>query len=216
MDPDNVDPERRSVRASSHVVRFLALVVALGASTTACGSKNPAGTADQPSPGADRSTLIGMQAPDFSLRDQFDRHQRLSDYRGKVVLLTFVSSHCKDICPLTAELLARTQDLLGPKADGMQVVAVNANYRFSAVHDVLRWSKQHSMTHRWLFLTAQASTLWNVYNAYGVTPGAAHTVTIFLIDPAGRVQALVPIAMQSGIDDEAKVLMQAVGTLEAA
>ncbi len=160
--------------------------------------------------------MIGRQAPDFSLRDQFDRHQRLSDYRGKVVLLTFVSSHCKDICPLTAELLARTQDLLGTKADDLQVVAVNANYRFSAVHDVLRWSKQHSMTHRWLFLTAQAATLWNVYNAYGVTPGAAHTVTIFLIDPVGRIEAVVPIAMQSGIDDEAHVLMQAVGTLEAA
>ena len=77
-------------------------------------------------------------------------------------------------------------------------------------------SKQHSMTHRWLFLTAQAATLWNVYNAYGVTPGAAHTVTIFLIDPVGRIEAVVPIAMQSGIDDEAHVLMQAVGTLEAA
>ena len=203
------------MRGSGHMVRLVAVAVALGTSLTACGARSRAGAARQPSPSAASPGLVGAQAPDFSLRDQFARHQRLSDFRGKVVLLTFVSSHCKDICPLTAELLARTQDLLGARASGLQVVAVNANYRFSSVHDVLKWSKLHSMTHRWLFLTAQASTLWNVYHAYGVTPGAAHTVTIFVIDAEGRVQGEVPIAMQSGLDEEAQVLSKAVDQLEA-
>lgn len=195
-----------------------AAVVVLGTVATACGARGRTGSraAASSEPAPYRPGLIGNTAPDFSLRDQFDRRQRLSDHRGEVVLLTFVSSRCTTFCPLTAELLAKTQDLLGKDAGQMQVVAVNANYRFASIHDVLRWSKQHSMTHRWLFLTSQAATLWKVYNAYGITPGEAHTVLVFLIDQTGTIRGVVPIAEEKGLDAEAAVLAKSVTSLEAA
>ena len=196
-------------------VRVLVVAVALGATVPACGSSSRAGGTRSSSLVPEFEQLVGKKAPDFSLLDQFDRRQRLSDYLGKVVLLTFVSSRCTTFCPLTAELLARTQDLLGKRADGMQVVAINANYRFTSVHDVLAWSRQHSMTHRWLFLTAQAATLWTVYHAYGVTPGDAHTVLVFMIDRAGEIRGVVPIAMKRGLDAEAAVLAKSVHSMEA-
>jgi cytochrome c biogenesis protein CcmG/thiol:disulfide interchange protein DsbE len=39
--------------------------------------------------------LVGMQAPDFNLPDMQGNTQRLSDYRGKVVLLNFWATWCK-------------------------------------------------------------------------------------------------------------------------
>ncbi len=205
------------MRTTGRVVRMFALATALAATATACGSSAQAGSAPSRTstpPPPYRLELIGNPAPDFTLRDQFDRQHRLSDFRGEVVLLTFVSTRCKDICPLTAELLAQTQDDLGTSSDDVQVVAVNANYVHSSIHDVFAWSKDHSMLHRWLFLTSQAATLWTIYHAYGVTPGAAHTVLVFVIDPKGRLRAAVPIAMEKGLDAEAAVLAKSVDQLQ--
>ncbi len=36
----------------------------------------------------------GVKAPDFSLKDQYDNPQRLSDYRGRPTVLLFGSPHC--------------------------------------------------------------------------------------------------------------------------
>jgi methylamine dehydrogenase accessory protein MauD len=36
----------------------------------------------------------GTKAPDFSLKDQYDNPQRLSDYRGRPTVLLFGSPHC--------------------------------------------------------------------------------------------------------------------------
>src|SRR5438874_3329828 len=36
----------------------------------------------------------GAKAPDFSLKDQYDNPQRLSDYRGRPTVLVFGSPHC--------------------------------------------------------------------------------------------------------------------------
>jgi cytochrome oxidase Cu insertion factor (SCO1/SenC/PrrC family) len=207
-----------------HRGRSLGLVVAVAilAATSACGAGSSPGTgagattpAQATPSAAGPSAIEGKPAPDFSLVDQFNKRHKLSDYRGKVVLLTFVSSHCKDICPLTAELLATTQDLLGSRARSMQLVAVNANYIFRSVASVAKWSKEHAMMHRWLFLTGSSHQLFSVYSDYGVAPGAAHTIVVFMIDPSGMVQAVIPVAMQNGLDAEAKVLAKAVGQLEA-
>jgi protein SCO1 len=188
------------------------LVVCLLVPACASGSDRPsAGGSGSGGPGI--SGLVGQEAPDFALRDQFDRPQRLSDYRGKVILFTFVSSRCKDVCPLTAELLTRTQHLLGARARDTQLVAVNANFIYNTVPDVLVWSQQHRMTHRWLFLTGSESALMSVYRAYRVTPGSAHTTVVFLIDQRGRIRGVVPTAMRGSLDTEARALAKYVRLL---
>jgi len=133
---------------------------------------------------------------------------------GKVILLTFVSSRCKNVCPLTAELLTRTQDLLGARERDAQLVAVNANFFYNTVPDVLVWSREHRMTHRWLFLTGSESALMSVYRAYRVTPGSAHTTVVFLIDQQGRVRGVVPTALKATLDGEARALARYVRLLD--
>lgn len=193
-----------------------ALAIVLLVLVPACASKTagaPAQTSAVSTSG-DPSALVGKQAPDFSLVDQFAKPQKLSDYQGKVVLLTFVSSHCTTVCPLTAEMLARTQDLLGAKAKSLQVVAVNANPVFRSVGAVMAWSKLHSMTNRWQFLTGSADALSSVYVNYDITPGSQHTILVYLIDAHGEVRSVVPVAAKNTLDKEARVLAKYVGQLE--
>jgi cytochrome oxidase Cu insertion factor (SCO1/SenC/PrrC family) len=201
--------------AFDRAARTFAIVVVAGALATACASSGQApGPKASTSPESGPFALVGKPAPGFRLLDQFHRPQRLSDYRGKLVLLTFVSSRCTAICPLTAELLTRTKELLGSDAHDTELIAVNANYFFNSVKDVLRWSKRQSMTHRWLFLTGGASTLLSVYNEYGVTPGSAHSTLIFVIDSKGMVRSVAPIASAKSLDAEARALARYLGGLD--
>jgi len=206
-------PVVRGLRRWPFLVLALAVVVA---SLGACASKSsvsptPAASASGPDPTA----LVGQQAPDFSLVDQFGHPQRLSSYRGKVVLLTFASSHCTTVCPLTAEMLAQTQDLLGPAARGLQLVAVNTNPTFRSVGAVMRWSKLHAMTHRWLFLTGSVPALTSVWSDYGISPGNVHTTVVDVISASGLVETVAPIAAKKTLDAEAKALAKYVRQVQS-
>src|SRR5205823_6529575 len=55
------------------------------------------------------------RAPDFRLRDQTGRQITLSSERGRVVLLTFLDSHCKQECPIEGRLLASVQRRLAAR-----------------------------------------------------------------------------------------------------
>ncbi len=60
------------------------------------------------SPDSD-STYQGKALDDpaagFQLTDQAGKTVSLADFRGKIVVLTFMESQCKEICPLTAAQL---------------------------------------------------------------------------------------------------------------
>jgi protein SCO1 len=205
---------RLSVDLAAGLVVLLALLpaCAAGSAKTPPAAGTSASSAAQPG----FLAMVGKQAPDFSLLDQFGHRQELSKLQGKIVLLTFVSTRCQDICPLTAQMLTRTKELLGAKAKDVQLVAVNANQIYHGVADVLHWSKVHNMTDRWLFLTGSFHALADVYSTYDVAPGESHTVAVYVIDSAGEVRTIVPVAMSGGLDAEAQALATYVGTVEAA
>jgi cytochrome oxidase Cu insertion factor (SCO1/SenC/PrrC family) len=197
--------------------RVLALL--LGLLVSACGAGGHEVGMRSTSSQESGPPAKGTRAPDFSLTDQFGDREHLSDLRGRVVLLTFIDSHCTTICPLTAELMTKTERTLGPRYP-VELLAINANPNFTAVSDVRSWSSRHRMLHRWLFLTAPLPELKAVWNSYGITDkvvggDVAHTAVIFLIDPAGRVRALIPIAQRRGIDAEVPSIARAVRMVAA-
>ena len=64
------------------------------------------------SPHGDRLPAIGA-APDFVLTSQNGDRVSLSDFRGKVVAVTFIFASCTDTCPLLTAKMAEVQDELG-------------------------------------------------------------------------------------------------------
>jgi cytochrome oxidase Cu insertion factor (SCO1/SenC/PrrC family) len=137
--------------------------------------------------------LAGDLAPDFTLTDQFGQTMSLSSLRGKEVVLAFIDSRCKTLCPLTATIMYTARSKLGDSdASKVALVAVNANPAATSVTEVQAWSIAHGMLHQWLFLTGTADQLQSVYGMYHVydevsSDGQAiHDPIIFIIDAQGR------------------------------
>jgi cytochrome oxidase Cu insertion factor (SCO1/SenC/PrrC family) len=198
MMPARPDPTTIIARPRLRWVAAVSILVALGM-LPACGSAS-AGSSES-------SSASGTPAPNFALVDQWGQPQTMTGFQGKTVLLTFIDSRCTTECPLTAQLMREAEQQLG-SATPVQLVAIDANPHFIAVADVRRWSARHRMLHRWLFLTGTLKQLRSVWNSYGievkmVEGDVEHTALVYVIDPAGSVQAPFPIAQQKAISEEA-------------
>ena len=137
--------------------------------------------------------MTGKLAPDFTLTDQFGHSVTLSSLRGHEVVLAFIDSRCKTLCPLTANIMYDAKVRLGASAvSQVALVAVNANPTATSVVAVQAWSIAHGLLHQWLFLTGTAQQLWPVYHSYHVyvqvNSGGlvAHDAATFIIDAKGR------------------------------
>jgi cytochrome oxidase Cu insertion factor (SCO1/SenC/PrrC family) len=137
--------------------------------------------------------MTGNLAPDFKLTDQFGHSVTLSSLRGHEVVLAFIDSQCKTLCPLTAEIMYDAKVALGASATSqIELVAVNANPTATSVVALQAWSIAHGLLHQWLFLTGTAQQLWSVYHSYNVVVQVnsgglvAHDPITFIIDAQGH------------------------------
>ncbi|OLD47331.1 MAG: hypothetical protein AUI83_14455 [Armatimonadetes bacterium 13_1_40CM_3_65_7] len=148
------------------------LVVALGAFTGVAHADPP-------------FAVISKPAPDFALTDQDGRSIRLSQFHGKLVLLTFFYTNCTDVCPLTTAALARVQrELIRRHWWGTDIVF--ASVTTDPLRDtpaVLRaYAARYQADRRgWHFLTGDPQA---VVVAGGLQD---HAVPTFLIDRRGVV-----------------------------
>lgn len=138
-------------------------------------------------------TELSDIAPDFSLMDQYGNLISLSEFGGKVVVLTFMDSQCKEVCPLTAAQLLQVYKRLDQRdADQVVFLAVNVNIHANTVSDVVQATQRWHLDeiHSWHFLTGDPEELESVWKGYGVAAEAIagsdeimHTPGVFLIDP---------------------------------
>ncbi len=142
---------------------------------------------------ADGFPMSGRPAPDFNLTDQFGRPVTLSSQRGHEVVLAFIDSRCKSLCPLTAEIMYAARTHLGASAaNHIALIAVNANPIANSITEVQDWSINHGMLHQWLFLTGPAKQLQSIYHQYNLydqvsTGGAVvHDPAMLIIDATGH------------------------------
>ena len=125
--------------------------------------------------------MIGLPAPDFTLRDQNNQEVLLSGFRGSPVLLVFYPFAFTGVCE--GELCALRDDFSEFENAGVQVLAVTCDTRHA--HRV--WSEQQG------YQFPVLSDFWphgETARAYGVfndTRGMAVRGT-FLVDKAGIVR----------------------------
>lgn len=137
--------------------------------------------------------ISGTLAPDFTLTDQFNHSLTLSSLRGHEVVLAFIDSRCKTLCPLTSNIMYSAKAQLdAAAARQVDLVAVNANPDATSVATVQAWSIAHGMLNQWSFLTGTSSQLWAIYHAYNVLVqtdadgNAEHEALTFIIDAQGH------------------------------
>ena len=61
------------------------------------------------------------------MTDHTGKRRPLEDFRGKVVVMFFGSTHCPDVCPTTLAELRAVMDTLGKDADRVQVLFVTVD-----------------------------------------------------------------------------------------
>lgn len=134
--------------------------------------------------------------PDFALRDQHGQVVRLSRLRGKVVLLTFLYTHCPDVCPLTAINLNSALSTLGAQRENVDILAVSVDPRGDTPSAVKAFVRSHRLRTQFHYLTGTPKTLkpiWRAYRVAAVPDGEErvdHTLYTLLIDPSGKARVL--------------------------
>jgi protein SCO1 len=169
----------------------LLLLIFSAATTSGSGGAAPAlkaGVFDPPRP-----------APEFSLQGSDGTEVTLARYRGKVVLMAFGFTNCAAVCPTTLATLAAARASLGEAADAVQVIFMTVDPE----RDTAARLKEFLVAFDPSFVgaTGKPDALAAVRHDYGITAVKhvtndgyvmEHTSSIYLIDRAGKLRAMMP------------------------
>ncbi len=174
----------------------LALSICVGALVGVLAVLVLTGGPSRPAPLDLVAGFAGAQLPpslppsDFALHDQDGRLVRLRDYAGRVVILTFLYSTCRDTCPLIAQQIRGALDQLGRPVPAL---AVSVDPAGDTALNVARFLVRQSVAGRLDFLLGTRAELAPIWHAYGIQPQSPgqgsrsdHSVDVVLLDKAGR------------------------------
>ena len=142
---------------------------------------------------------IGRSIPDLTLADRNGRPVRLSDYRGKPLLVSFIYTGCFQVCPTQTRALQEAvrglERMLGEHQ--FNVVSVGFNQPFDNPDAMRSFARQHRIDARnWEFLSPPVDAVKPLTQAFGfshvATPaGFDHVLGVTVVDARGRIHAQV-------------------------
>jgi len=137
-------------------------------------------------------------APDFMLTSQDGAQVTLTDFRGKVVAVTFIYTSCTSTCPVLTPMMSFVQDQLG-RDFGRNIVFVSITV--DPERDTPLVLKEYATSFGanlsgWSFLTGSPAAIRDVTRRYGVVASkningeVDHTFLTSIVDQRGvlRVQ----------------------------
>jgi protein SCO1/2 len=177
------------------VVPMALTALALGAS--GCGSSGtlepqPKAAASPKTPFAGHRLSGPGAAANFALRDQHGRLIRLSALRGKLVLVTFLYTHCTDICPLIAGQLNLALREMYHQRTSVRVLAVSVDPLGDTPSAVRRYVREHHLLPEFHYLVGKPAQLARIWQAYNVAvlqrnpESVGHSGYIYLLDRRGK------------------------------
>ena len=149
-------------------------------------------------------------AVNFTLTSQASNPVKLSDFRGKYVLIFFGFTNCTSECPLTMGFLKQMHDRLGSLADQIQVIMISTDPSRDTPEAMFLFLIHFDPS--FIGLTSSLPVLRQVWSAYGVTVldnGETHTSYLYLIDPQGNLIATYPLLQNAdGITADIRNLLR--------
>ncbi|HLJ58486.1 MAG TPA: SCO family protein [bacterium] len=157
-----------------------------------------------------------MPAYNFRLLDQAGHHVTLASFRGKAVALTFLYTHCPDVCPVIAEKMREASTMLGASTARVAFVAVSVDPRGDTPEAVRAFLVAHRVTYNLVYLTGPLETLRPVWAHYYIGTGAnqvnsaasdestpsidlvTHNSMVYVIDPRGSIRLFLPASFSPG------------------
>jgi protein SCO1/2 len=154
-----------------------------------------------------------LRAADFSLTDQYGHRVTLSQYRGHVVVLTFIHSLCHDACPLMVQDIKGALNELPRDGAGVIALGVSVDPSQDTRANRRMFLAKQGMTGRMRFLNGPRSYLKRVvWKDYAIAPQEGtvetHSAYILLISPSGfeRVGFPADEATPGGVAHDIRVL----------
>ncbi len=137
-------------------------------------------------------------APPIHLGNNLGQPVTMNQYRGKVVLMTFLYTHCPDVCPLIAGKLHATLEQLGTRASQVQLIAVSVDPHGDTPATVARFLKEHELTGQMQYLIGSPQRLSRTWKAWNVgskeevnNPGlVAHSALVYGISASGKLTTI--------------------------
>ncbi len=155
-------------------------------------------------------------AQPIALHDAWGRPVSLAALRGRYVLVTFLYTHCPDVCPLIAQNLNTALVRLGEKRDRVRVLAVSVDPKGDTRAAVRRYIAERHLVAQFRYLLGTPAELRKVWAAWHVlavrsSPDVVdHVAYTALIDPAGRERVLYDSSVKySQVLHDLRVLMSA-------
>ncbi len=140
-------------------------------------------------------SVVGRTVSDFTLLDREGKPVRLSSYRGKPLLVSFIYTGCFQVCPLTTRSLQRAVEA-GRTAFGTRqfnVVSIGFNQPADSPSSLKAFALQHRIDQpNWDFLSPPVSVVEPLMQEFGfsqvATPaGFDHVLQVTLVDANGRI-----------------------------
>jgi protein SCO1/2 len=175
-------------------VRHVAVVLVVALACAGCGSSSKHAVATTTAAQPDQGFAIEppVPAPGFSLRDERGVAIGPQNERGHVLVVTFLYTHCPDVCPLIANNLAAAQR----RDADLRVIAVSVDPKRDTRTAIRGFLKEHHAGPRFHFVGGTRAQLQPVWRRYHIAalPGPSGTVShssfSVLVDRSGSERRL--------------------------
>lgn len=140
-------------------------------------------------------------APPLALKNYLGAPVNIDHYRGKAVLVTFLYTHCPDICPLiTSKLHTAVSEMSAAERREVQIIAVSVDPRGDTPATVAAFLADHGMTGKMKYLIGSASALGAVWSRWGIGSKrdagdpqlVSHTALVYGITAKGTIVTIYP------------------------
>jgi protein SCO1/2 len=142
----------------------------------------------------------GVHAPEFTLTDQNGRRVSMAQYRGKPVVVTYTYTHCKETCPLQAQMIRGALDDLG---HDIPALAISVDPFGDTRASARAFLAKQKMTGRMRYVLGTRRQLQPVWRGFAIQPqlrDSEHQAYITLVDRTGRQRVAVAINQTSPED----------------
>jgi protein SCO1 len=178
----------------ARVLGMLLLLVVLGG----CGSSTAAQTTTAPKQRFAGGELTPpLTAPPIALHDANGTPVTLAAQRGRYVLVTFIYTHCPDVCPLITQNLNAALRVIGPSARSrVRVLAVSVDPAGDTPKGVRAYTREKHLFPQFRYLIGSRAELRRVWKAWHVSAVESkpdivdHVAYTALIDTKGKERVL--------------------------
>lgn len=185
-----------NVRAGIASVLLAFIVGTLGMSATAAPAES---VLDRAEAIRISQAVIGQQPANYTLLDRRGQPVRLSDYRGKPLLVSFIYTGCFQVCPTTTRMLHEAVQDLGRLVgfDKFNVVSIGFNQPFDAPEAMRAFATQNGIAaSNWEFLSPHRSIVEPLTRDFGFSyvanaAGFDHVLSVTLLDGEGRIYSQI-------------------------